>query len=232
MAAGSTSGRQRGLMKKVVLLVLGFSLLWSSAASADLFLKFTGIDGESTEFHHPHWSVISNVSWGVSIATSGGGGGMGQPVFLDLKWDQMVDTSWGPLLNEALMGRHIPTATVDFVAPGAVNQTYFQMVFDGVTITSLDLSGHSTGKATFAGAFAYDRIEMTYWETMPNGSQGPPITASYDLRTHMGSIGNLGLLYGLGLAGPSNAVVPIPASLWLLGSGLAGLAGLRRFRKT
>ena len=74
-------------MRKVVLLVFGFSLLCGSTASADLFLKFAGIDGESTEINHLNWSEISTVNWGVSFVNS-------TPVLSDLSWNQVIDKSF------------------------------------------------------------------------------------------------------------------------------------------
>jgi type VI secretion system secreted protein Hcp len=232
MAAGSAIGRRRGFVRTVLLLVVGFSLLWSSVASANLYLKFDGIIGECTELQHQGWSVISDVSWGVTVASVvSGGGGVDRPMFQDLSWDQVMDKSFPPLFTDISLGRHITRAQVDFTTGGTGNTTYFQMVFDNVLLTSLALNGHSSGKATVDGAFDYRKIAMTYWEIRPDGSRGSPIKASYDLLTGKGSVADLGLLYGLGLEG-SSSIVPIPASLWLLGSGLAGLAWRLRSRKT
>ena len=49
MGIGSKTRRASGLLGKVLLLVLGFSFMLASVASADLFLKFDGIEGESTQ---------------------------------------------------------------------------------------------------------------------------------------------------------------------------------------
>jgi type VI protein secretion system component Hcp len=233
MAIGSTSRRQRGLMRKVVLLVFGFSLLWSSAASADLFLSFSYVDGGSTEIHHRGWSDISNVSWGVSNATVWGSSGyVLDSVFSDLSWHQVMDQSFPILFEWIAPPRRIDTATIDFTG-GSNNETYFQMVFEGVHLTHLDVTGTSGGILTFAGAFAYDEIAMTYTIFDTAGQIVREINASYNLRRDEGSVGGLGLLFGMGLAGPMTVeVVPLPPTALLLGSGLLGLVGWRRFRKS
>jgi len=231
---GLIARHPRGLMRKAVLLVLllGFGLLWSSAANADLFIKFTGIDGESQDRDHRGWSDISSVAWGVSVTAPSGGGGAGRPVFNDLSWNQVVDTSLPPLFTDIVTGRRITKVLVDFTT--TVNErelTYFEMEFRNVSLTSLDLSGDSNGDATLAGSFAYGFIKMTYRELEPDGSLGPAISAQYNVqtRTSAAAAGRLAALYGLGLEEPTlAAAIPIPGSLLLLGTGLIGLIGLRR----
>jgi hypothetical protein len=56
--------------------------------------------------------------------------------------------------------------------------------------------------------------------------------ASYDLTGTIASVAAIASVYALGLSGPSISAVPIPAALWLLGPGLAGLGAIkRRFKK-
>ena len=235
MGIGATTGRSGRLRWKIMLLVLGLSLLVVSTANAtltDLFIKFQGIDGESTEKDHGAWSNILSVKWGVSAVASnlGSGSAAGKPVFDDLSWTQVLDKSFPPLFGKIAAGNHISKVNIDFASPsGEGDRVYFQMEFHNVLLTSLGLIGDTSAKTTMSGAFAYDTIAMTYLEYGPDGAIKDAIEASYDLRTHMGSVGDLASLFALGLSGPTTTpAVPIPASLFLFGSGLAGLAGLRR----
>jgi hypothetical protein len=141
-----------------------------------------------------------------------------------------MDISIPPLFNKIFLGNFIPTANIDFVSPvKGRDLIYFQMAFKDVFLTSLGLSGETGKDTTVAGSFAYDFIKMTYTEYGPEGNKIASATASYDLITHKGSAAELAELFALGMSGPGNNVpVPIPASLVLFGSGLAGLAGLRR----
>jgi len=157
------------------------------------------------------------------------GGGAAKPVFSDLKWNQIMDKSFPPLFTDISQGKNLPKVLVDFTAiVGGNILTYFEMEFDNVLLTSLAMSGDSSSRATVAGSFAYDFIKMTYHPIKANGTLGAAITAQYDLGTALGSAADLANLYALGLSGPSSQEVPIPPSLWLLGSGLVGLAGWRR----
>ncbi len=53
MSISLTGWRSKGRLGKIVLLVICFSFMMANVASADLFLKFDGIEGESTDKDHP-----------------------------------------------------------------------------------------------------------------------------------------------------------------------------------
>jgi type VI secretion system secreted protein Hcp len=238
MRTGKKCGRLSGRIMKIMLLALAFSLLVASGAYAtttNLFIKFAGIDGESTVASYEGWSAILSVNWGLTMEApphSGGGGVGGPPVFEDLIWNQVIDKSFPKLFDRAAKGMQTDTVLVDFTKPGGPSSkpdlTYFQMEFREVVLTTLDLSGKSGEETTFTGSFAYNFIKMTYTEYDALGRVAGRIEASYDLATNLGSPGELGALYAMGLSGPRIAIIPLPPSLVLLGSGLLGLVGWRR----
>lgn len=205
-----------------------------AGATTTLCLDISGITGGSHVMGHTGWIDIDSVQWGVSsTAGSGTGGGSAKPSFSDVLWTQLVDTSTPPLFTDIATGKRISDAKVDFVAPiGESLRTYFEMDFHNDFLTSLNLSGTSGAQPTVTGSFDYQQITMTYYEYGPDGSPSGTVSASYNL-TRGGSVAALANVYALGLSGPSAAsTVPTPATLWLLGPGLAGLAAVRtRFKK-
>jgi type VI secretion system Hcp family effector len=229
MRTGKKSGHPSGLILKVMLLTLAFSLLVASGAyaySTDLFVRFAGIKGESTDENHKDWSNIQWVNWGISIEVPTHGAG--RATFDDLVWSQLLDKSFPQLFADAAAGKHIQDVTVDFTFRlNGETATYFQMEFREVILTSLELTGKSGESTTFMGSFAYDRIEMIYTEYDEMNNKKGTIRAQYDVAKNVGSAGELGALYALGLSGPRIAVIPLPPSFMLLGSGLLGLAGWR-----
>jgi type VI secretion system secreted protein Hcp len=235
MGFRSKIGRRETAFGTVILLVIGFCLLFLSSANAALYIKFDGIDGEATQKDHENWSVISDVEWGVSYTAgvgSGGGGGAGRAVLDDLYWSQVMDRSYPKLFDAIVKGRHIHDVSVDFATPigDGGEFTYFKMTFTEALLTQLNLSGQSNQKATFCGNFSYGRINMIYFEMKPDGSQGKYTEAEYDISgSGKDSIGMLGLVYSMGLGGPTYGSTPVPEPLvlWLLGFGFACLMGLR-----
>lgn len=212
------------------ILLLGTSL--PAAANTDYFIKFDGINGESTVKGHEKWSEIDSFSWGISAtATLGGGGaGVGKPVFSDFSWTQGLDSSYNPLFADITTGKHIKNAVVDFTTVGESSHVYFKMTFDDVLMTSVVLNGLGGINPTFAGSFTYGKVTLDYWAQKADGSLGPKSTASYDLKTGKGSPAGVAAVFAQGLVGPQVAPVPEPESyaMFLAGLGLIGVMARKR----
>jgi type VI secretion system secreted protein Hcp len=241
MVKGRMIDRPRGLGGKVLVLLVGLVLLWASAAQADMFLKFADITGDSTVKGFVGWTQISHINWGVSNSqiVSGGGGGAGKANFQDLSWTQALDKTFPTLFLDVATGKHIKEAFVDFTKPGrSATLPYFEMHFRDVLLANLIFSSSGNEIPTVNGAFNYGFIEITYWVTNLDGSRGQKITESFDLIKNKGGAAELALLYAMGITESmlGNSLLqgsvgaPIPGSVWLLGAGLAGLAGWRMRR--
>lgn len=89
-------------------------------------------------------------------------------------------------------------------------------------------------------------VDMSSWFAFWNGNdfnQGGTATGTYDANTGAFTIGWSSLIVGgsfdgntgywelSGVANTSTSEVPVPAAVWLFGSGLIGLAGIARRRK-
>lgn len=235
MSISARVRRTSGVVVKVILLVLGFSLLWSSGAAAALYLKFDGINGESVDEQHRDWSEISRVDWRVIFESQGVGGARG-PVradFADFYWQQKLDRSFPKLFTNLASGKTIFDAKVDFTTDSEDRLTYFQMQFWNVRLTYLELDGDSNSLPTFIGAFNYDRIYMKYYAYDAEG-HATIYEAGYDVAKNTGWLPELLEVYVMGMSGPTittTSHTPVPASVLLLGTALLGLAGLGWRRK-
>lgn len=209
----------------VTFAVLGVFSGGAQAASV-YFLNIDGILGESTEKAHKDWIAIDSFSWGV--------GRGGKATFSPFSWIQKFDKSVVPLFMGVASGEIFKSATLDVEKPTGTGSAgvYFQMKFDNVQLTKLNMNGAGGTESIEAALDAYTKVTMTYKQQMPDGHLGPAITGGWDTGGGAATFfGNPLVLEGLIIAGPTNPV-PVPAAVWLMGSGLLGLAGVARRNKT
>ena len=220
----------RGILAWAV--VIG--VLASGAADAASFIKFDGIDGEAQDKDHKNWSAVLSVDWGVDVSYSTAPVRAGKLEFRDLVWTQNIDKSVPGLFKDSTLGKPILKATVDFTTTfgDAGRATYFQMVFDDVLLTQLQLGSSGDAIAEFSGSFAYSKIGMTYTEYDAAGKKKGTAFAEYDLMSGKGSAAALAGLFALGASGPGAVIpsVPEPAT-WVAMLGGLGLLGWRSRRE-
>lgn len=205
-------------------------------AASVYFLKIDGIKGESINQTHKDWIDINSFSWGISnsgSAGSGGGASSGKVTNAPFSWTQNLDMSVPPMFVGVASGKHYPSATLDVQQAATKSPgVYFQMVFDDVILTSLNISGAGDIPRVFA-ALEYSKITMTYRPQKTDGSFDAPIVGGWDLKSKAADafFGSPAVLQGLFLAGPTASAVPVPTAAWLFGSGLLGLIGIARRKK-
>ncbi len=211
-----------------------FGMGASSAHAASVyFLQIGDIKGESVDKNHKDWIDINSFSWGISNSGpvgSGGGGSSGKAIFAPLSWTQQLDKSVPSLFLAVASGTHFKNATLDVQQSGVKSSgVFFQMSFDDVIVTSLGLSGAGDVPSVNA-TLNSSKITMTYRPQKADGSLGTAVIGGWDLKKNAADafFGSPEVLHGLLLAGPGPSAVPVPAAVWLFGSGLLGLIGIAR----
>jgi type VI protein secretion system component Hcp len=213
----------------VAVATAGAALAASAQGAIDYYLKIDGIDGGSTAAKYKGWSDVDSFSWGVSNSS-------GTPSASAFGWTQLIDQSVVPIMLGVANGTTFKNATFDVVQGGANPLRFFQMQFNGVNLSSLQLSG-SAASLGFAAELLSPQITMTYWATDPKGNQAPPITGTWDL-TKNSFVGDPNVLFGFALAEPTGfdlhnlptAPVPEPQTWALFVVGLAMLTQAARRR--
>jgi type VI secretion system secreted protein Hcp len=193
-----------------IALVTACVLAQGQAAAVDIFGKFTGIDGESTDDAHKNWIDVLSYSWGASNPgsfASGGGGGQGKVNFSDFNFSKNVDKSSPVLLLNLAQGKHIQEALFDVVNSGGQGQQPFlQYKFTDVLITSYSVSGSGGGGLFESLSFVFDKAEMTYRPQDAKGGLGAPITMFWDVTKNAGGL--------------NTAPIPEPSTWAMLVAGL------------
>ena len=218
-----------------------FAVSGNALAAGDYFLRFDDggnhiAKGSSTAEGYKDWIEFESFSWGVSIPYAGGGGGAGagKPYFSDFYWTQTADRSVMDLFKAAGSAQLIDKTTVALTTTGeeARRIKYFEMTFEKVVLTSLQLGG-SSGPPMLQGSFAYGTIAMEYWTIDPKSGRTTSIGKhKFDLATDKGSAATMAALFAMGAAGPQFEVTPVPEpetwAMLLAGIGLMGAVARRR----
>ena len=175
-----------------IVLVTACVLAQGPAAAVDIFGKFTGIDGESTNQGHEKWIDVLSYSWGAfnpASSSPGSGSGGGQVNFADFSFQKFVDKSSPVLLLDLANGTQIQDALFDVVRPGQDPQTFLQYKFSDVLMTSYGVSGSNGGGAPVESwSLVFGKVEMTYRQQDPKGGLGSPITFSWDVTKNKGDV--------------------------------------------
>lgn len=150
---------------------------------AAVFIKFDGIDGESVDEVHKGAVDVQAFSWGVSNAgsVSGGGGGAGKAAFQDLSFSKLLDKTSPVLALSCASGAHIKTATLYVRKAGEAPKDYHIITLHDVLVSSVSQSGGSDGSVYETVSLSYGKIEWEYVPANPDGSQGTPVKAGWDV---------------------------------------------------
>ena len=144
----------------------------------DMFLKLSGISGDSTDPTYPGWISVLAWSWGES--NSGVAGGHAN--FEDLSLTKYVDTASLPLMGHCAAGTLITSATLvnRDASTGVVS---FKIALTNVTVSSVS-DGGSGGESRLT-----EQVSLSYqggtirWTYTYLNSVGQPVskTQGWDL---------------------------------------------------
>ena len=170
----------------VLLLPLVLSPLPVSGAY-DMFLKISGIEGESTDARHAKEIVVLSFSQGVSVPPSlPGGTGGGKATFTDLSIVKQVDKSTPLLYQRSAQGTHFPQAVLTLRSVGGSQVEFYKITLTDVLISSVQTGGSSGGdnRPVETLTLNYAKIEWQYVPVNADGSAATPVNGSWDLRTN------------------------------------------------
>ncbi|HEY3382761.1 MAG TPA: type VI secretion system tube protein Hcp [Vicinamibacterales bacterium] len=119
-----------------LLLAAGFALA-PRASAADAFIRFDGVEGESTHKDHRDWMVVSSFSFDQLARAQGSG----RVSFHDISVTKRVDKASPALAKAAASGRHFPTATVSVRKAGGGQQEYLVVKLQDIMVSSYRTAG-------------------------------------------------------------------------------------------
>ena len=142
----------------------------------DMFLKLTGIKGESEDKAHKEEIDVLAYSFGMSQSATmhvGGGGGGGKVAMQDVSLTKYTDKSTPELLKFCCSGKHIAEGRLIVRKAGGNPIEYFT-----ITMKEIIISSYSTGSAgsedrqTENVSLNFKEISFQYIEQKKDGGEG------------------------------------------------------------
>lgn len=154
----------------------------------DIFIRLSGIEGESQDFKHRGEIEVLRWRWIVSQPSNmhnGSGGGLGKCIVEDLCFDHYIDKASPVLLNHCLTGKHIPEATFTIRKVGGLPLDYLRLSLQDVIITQVRPVGLNTMRMPREKiALSFARIKMDYISQNKQGAADSQISSAYDIKAN------------------------------------------------
>lgn len=153
----------------------------ANAATVDYFLKVDGIKGESTVPGHEEEIEIVSFSWGVSREVTPGSSGGAKAKFEDLTVIKLQDKSSTKLFLASASSKVIDKVVLTGVRTDLAGQQFMKVELKNAVISSF-IESSATGELPNENVkLNFDRIELIYRSTNPDGSLGTSFRAGWDV---------------------------------------------------
>ena len=150
----------------------------SVVSASDMFLKLSGIKGESQDAKHKDEIDVLSWSWGTSTGTGKVKRGTVPPQCIqDLALTKFVDSSSPQLIMSAVKGEHIKEGILTLRKAGKEQQEYLTITMTDVLVTSYQTGGVSGNDAPLVDTVVlnFSSIEGEYRPQRADGSLGTPV---------------------------------------------------------
>jgi type VI secretion system secreted protein Hcp len=180
------STRKRGVVSLLArpllagMLAAGAAAPGAAFAAEDLFLKLTGIKGESTDDQHKNEIVLLSYSQSFTQPASAGGGIANCGA---VKVTKLIDRSSPALIGAVLTARSIPTAVITFRNSGAAPFEYYKVTLTDVVIqaiTQIDDSPRDSTTIRESVTMNGATFKFEYTSLTATGLPGVPVVFAWD----------------------------------------------------
>jgi type VI secretion system secreted protein Hcp len=162
-----------------------------TAMAVDMFMKITGIDGESIDKTHKGEIEVLAWAWGASqtgTLHTATGGGAGKANFQDISFTKYIDKGSPVLLTKLATGAHLNQATLVVRKAGGSPLEYLKLSMHGVLVTSIAAGGSGgEDRLTENVTLNFAKFDYEYVQQQPDGTGGGPVIASYDIGRNSGA---------------------------------------------
>ncbi len=155
------------------LVVAGALFVTSAADAALVFIKATGIPGESTSSGHAQEVEALSVEFGAksstSVGSASGGAGAGRASLTELIFSKPADRSSPIWFQDLAQGKVVQQVVVTMVRPGSINP-YLTVTLTNAVVSSYHINHDGNGQVVETIGLTYQRINIEYHGTGGNTS--------------------------------------------------------------
>jgi type VI secretion system secreted protein Hcp len=142
--------------------------------AVDMFLKLTGIDGESGDSAHAGEIEVLSWSWGASQSGTmhtGTGGGSGKVNVQDVSVTKYVDSASHLLLKHCHDGAHIDEGILTVRKAGGTPVEYIIITMRKIIVSSISTGGSGAeDRLTENVTLNFAEFDYAYTPQLPDGS--------------------------------------------------------------
>lgn len=167
--------------------VLGdvLALQMDSYAGGEIYAKYDGVDGDSTDANHDKWIDVISMEWGANVpqsVTSSAARRNATPVVDGFMMTFAYDKATPKLAEKLFKGEIIPKLEVEFTTGTENNATYLRYELKNVQITNYAVAGEADkGSPRVAFVNAFEEIKVTYTQYSNSGQSIGNVEYEYKL---------------------------------------------------
>lgn len=175
-------------MNRPLIALLAASVL-AGSVSAAAYIKFDGVDGESTDADHKDWINIQSLSSGIQRPRSDSTGGLGPAFASDIIVVKQLDKSSPKLAESVAKGTVFPSVQFHLTRRVGTEReaTYYTYELKNVIVTSYQVGGSgsaSESRPTETLSLNFEEIKVTYVPAFDgNGRPVDPVETVWKVDT-------------------------------------------------
>lgn len=153
----------------------------------DCFIKFDGVEGESTNKDHKGEVEVLSWSWNAASTgqVGGTGAGKGKSVAGPLTFQHVYDKASPLLAKQCAVGKLFKTVVLTSRKAGEGQKDFLQVSLKDVQVTSIQPSCADGGEITEAVTLTYRDIEFAYKPQDGKGGLGAEVKFGWDVATSL-----------------------------------------------
>lgn len=148
-------------ISKSIRLLAAFACITFGSAEAAAYIKFDGVDGESTHKDHKNWCDVASMNMGGHKAGGGASSTATRIEFKEFTVTKKTDRSSPKLMEAVCLGKVFPKVELHLTTEGPDGEhTYYVVEMKNVLVTSYSLGSSSSAAPVDQMSLNFEEIKV------------------------------------------------------------------------